>query len=99
ASVVITPLALLGGVFYSARSLGNPWSTLTRIDPLYYLVDTTRAGLTGLPRESRLALARRRRLRRRSCARGGCHARRPRLAPEALNRNKARRAADYLYVK
>lgn len=47
ASIVITPLALVGGVFYSARTLDEPWSTLTRFDPLYYLVDATRAGLTG----------------------------------------------------
>jgi ABC-2 type transport system permease protein len=47
ANIVITPLALVGGVFYSARTLDQPWSTLTRIDPLYYLVDATRAGLTG----------------------------------------------------
>jgi len=47
ASIVITPLALLGGVFYSARTLDAPWSTLTRIDPLYYLVDAARAGTTG----------------------------------------------------
>ncbi|MDQ2911351.1 MAG: ABC transporter permease [Actinomycetota bacterium] len=48
ATIVITPLALVGGVFYSARTLNEPWATLTRIDPLYYLVDATRAGLTGL---------------------------------------------------
>ena len=48
ANIVITPLALLGGVFYSARTLNEPWATLTRIDPLYYLVDATRKGLTGL---------------------------------------------------
>ncbi len=47
ANIVITPLALVGGVFYSARTLNQPWATLTRIDPLYYLVDATRAGLTG----------------------------------------------------
>ena len=52
ASIVITPLALLGGVFYAARSLGSPWSTLTRLDPLYYLVDATRAGLTGFHERS-----------------------------------------------
>lgn len=46
-SIVITPLALLGGVFYSADALDEPWATLTRIDPLYYLVDATRGGLTG----------------------------------------------------
>jgi ABC-2 type transport system permease protein len=47
ASIVVTPLALVGGVFYSARSLDEPWSTLTRFDPIYYLVDATRAGFTG----------------------------------------------------
>jgi ABC-2 type transport system permease protein len=48
ANIVITPLALVGGVFYSAASLGQPWSTLTRLDPIYYVVDATRAGLTGV---------------------------------------------------
>ena len=52
ASLVITPLALVGGVFYSARSLGEPWSTLTRLDPIYYLVDATRAGFTGFHESS-----------------------------------------------
>lgn len=47
ASLVITPLALVGGVFYSARTLDEPWATLTRVDPIYYLVDATRSGLTG----------------------------------------------------
>ena len=46
-NIVIMPLALVGGVFYSARTLSEPWATLTRIDPLYYLVDATRSGLTG----------------------------------------------------
>ena len=48
ANIVITPLALLGGVFYSAHTFGQPWATLTRLDPVYYLVDATRAGLTGV---------------------------------------------------
>ena len=48
ANVVITPLALVGGVFYSAGTLAQPWRTLTRLDPLYYVVDATRAGLTGV---------------------------------------------------
>jgi ABC-2 type transport system permease protein len=47
ANIVITPLALVGGVFYSAGALGEPWATLTRFDPIYYLVDATRAGFTG----------------------------------------------------
>jgi ABC-2 type transport system permease protein len=48
ANIVIAPLALVGGVFYSARTLDEPWSTLTRIDPLYYLVDAARGGFTGV---------------------------------------------------
>jgi len=47
AGIVIAPLALGGVVFYSARTLGEPWETLTRFDPIYYLVDATRAGMTG----------------------------------------------------
>jgi ABC-2 type transport system permease protein len=47
ANIVITPLALVGAVFYSARTLSEPWETLTRFDPIYYLVDATRAGSTG----------------------------------------------------
>jgi ABC-2 type transport system permease protein len=47
ANIVITPLALVGAVFYSAGTLSEPWETLTRFNPIYYLVDTTRAGSTG----------------------------------------------------
>jgi ABC-2 type transport system permease protein len=52
ASIVITPLALAGAVFYSARTLPEPWATLTRFDPIYYLVDATRAGFTGFHESS-----------------------------------------------
>jgi ABC-2 type transport system permease protein len=48
ANIVIAPLALVGGIFYSARNLSQPWSTLTRIDPLYYLVDATRSGVADV---------------------------------------------------
>jgi ABC-2 type transport system permease protein len=44
ANLVISPLALLGGVFYAADRLRQPWHTLTEADPLYYLVDATRQG-------------------------------------------------------
>lgn len=46
-NLVVTPLALLAGVFYSVRALAEPWETVTRADPLYYLVDATRHGFTG----------------------------------------------------
>jgi ABC-2 type transport system permease protein len=48
ANVLITPLALVAGVFYSAERLGQPWRTLTHLDPIYYLVDATRHGQIGV---------------------------------------------------
>lgn len=47
ANIVVTPLALLAGVFYAPRELGEPWETLTLLDPLTYLVDAARAGQLG----------------------------------------------------
>jgi ABC-2 type transport system permease protein len=52
ASVLVAPLALLAGVFYAAHTLAEPWQTLTRFDPIDYLVDATRAGLTGFHESS-----------------------------------------------
>ena len=48
AALIISPLALLGGVFYNVETLSEPWRTLTLLDPIYYLVDAERAGVTGL---------------------------------------------------
>jgi ABC-2 type transport system permease protein len=48
ANLIIAPLALLGGVFYAAHRLHEPWHTLTQIDPLYYLTDATRYGHAGV---------------------------------------------------
>ncbi len=48
ANLLITPLALLGGVFYAAERLSEPWATITRADPIYYLVDATRSGYAGI---------------------------------------------------
>jgi ABC-2 type transport system permease protein len=48
ANLIITPLALLGGVFYAAHRLHQPWHTLTQADPLYYLTDATRYGHAGI---------------------------------------------------
>ncbi len=52
ANLVIAPLALVAGVFYSARQLPGAWATLTRLDPIYYLVSAARAGFLGLPEVS-----------------------------------------------
>lgn len=48
ANLVVTPLALAAGVFYSPSRLDEPWSTLTVADPLFYLVDAARLGYTGV---------------------------------------------------
>ncbi len=48
AARVISPLALLGGVFSSVDTLSGPWRSLTLLDPIYYLVDAARGGVTGM---------------------------------------------------
>lgn len=48
ANVLIAPLALVAGVFYPLERLAEPWHTLTYLDPIFYLVDATRHGYTGL---------------------------------------------------
>ena len=48
AALIITPLSLLGGVFYNVEDLAEPWRTLSMFNPIYYLVDAERAGITGL---------------------------------------------------
>ena len=52
ANVLITPLALVAGIFYAADRLQQPWQTLTYLDPIYYLVDATRHGYTGVHESS-----------------------------------------------
>jgi ABC-2 type transport system permease protein len=44
---VITPLTFLGGVFYSARMLPEPWAALTRANPILYMVEGMRYGVLG----------------------------------------------------
>jgi ABC-2 type transport system permease protein len=44
---VITPLTFLGGVFYSARMLPEPWSAITRANPILYMVEGLRYGILG----------------------------------------------------
>lgn len=45
---VLTPLTFLGGVFYSVSLLPQPWSTITRLNPVLYMVDGLRYGLLGV---------------------------------------------------
>ena len=44
---VITPLTFLGGVFYSARMLPEPWAAITKLNPILYMVEGLRYGLLG----------------------------------------------------
>jgi ABC-2 type transport system permease protein len=36
--LVVTPLTFLGGAFYSVTTLGQPWRTVTLLNPVVYLV-------------------------------------------------------------
>ena len=44
---VLQPLIFLGGVFYSASLLPEPFRTLTKLDPVYYMIDLVRYGFLG----------------------------------------------------
>jgi ABC-2 type transport system permease protein len=44
---VITPLTFLGGVFYSASMLPQPWNFITRLNPILYMVEGLRYGVLG----------------------------------------------------
>lgn len=44
---IITPLTFLGGVFYSANMLPAPWSYVSRVNPVLYMVEGLRYGVVG----------------------------------------------------
>ncbi len=44
---VLTPLIFLGGVFYSASLLPEPFQTLTHFNPVYYMIGLVRYGFLG----------------------------------------------------
>ena len=44
---VLTPLTMLGGVFYSVNLLGDTWRTISYANPILYMVDAFRYGLLG----------------------------------------------------
>ena len=44
---LLQPLIFLGGVFYSASLLPQPFETLTHIDPVYYMIGLVRYGFIG----------------------------------------------------
>jgi ABC-2 type transport system permease protein len=44
---LLQPLIFLGGVFYSASLLPEPFETLTHVDPVYYMIGLVRYGFIG----------------------------------------------------
>jgi ABC-2 type transport system permease protein len=44
---VLQPLIFLGGVFYSATLLPEPFQTLTHFNPVYYMIGLVRYGFLG----------------------------------------------------
>ena len=49
---VLQPLIFLGGVFYSATLLPQPFETLTKFDPVYYMIGLVRYGFLGYADQS-----------------------------------------------
>jgi len=44
---VLQPLIFLGGVFYSASLLPQPFQTLTHFNPIFYMINLVRYGFVG----------------------------------------------------
>jgi ABC-2 type transport system permease protein len=53
---VMQPLIMLGGVFYGAQFLPQPWQTLTQFNPIYYMISLVRYGFIGY-HETNITLA------------------------------------------
>jgi ABC-2 type transport system permease protein len=53
---VLQPLIFLGGVFYSASLLPDPFETITHFNPLYYMINLVRYGFLGYT-EANIALS------------------------------------------
>ena len=52
--LVVTPLTFLGGVFYSTAAIGEPWRTITHLNPILYLVSGYRWTFFGGQRRAAL---------------------------------------------
>src|SRR5439155_8570392 len=48
---VITPLAFLGGVFYSAAMLPESFRLVLHLNPIYYMIESMRSSLIGVTSE------------------------------------------------
>ncbi len=53
---VLQPLIFLGGVFYSASLLPEPFQTITHFNPVYYMIGLVRYGFLGYT-EANIALS------------------------------------------
>jgi ABC-2 type transport system permease protein len=53
---VLQPLIFLGGVFYSASLLPEPFETLSQFNPVYYMISLVRYGFLGFS-ETNVALS------------------------------------------
>jgi ABC-2 type transport system permease protein len=53
---LMLPLTFLGGVFYSVRSLPEPFRTISLLNPVVHMVEGLRAGMLGLSEGSSLGL-------------------------------------------
>ncbi len=62
---ILQPLIFLGGVFYSATLLPQPFETLTHFNPIFYMINLVRYGFLGYTEVSIAALPRRPRRRHR----------------------------------
>lgn len=45
---VLTPMTFLGGVFYSVDMLPEPWGTVSKLNPVLYMVNGLRYGVLGI---------------------------------------------------
>src|SRR3954469_11421505 len=45
---VLTPLTYLGGVFYTVDLLGEPWRSISFVNPILYMVNAFRFGVLGV---------------------------------------------------
>ena len=46
--MIVTPLTFLGGAFYSVSALPEPWRTVTRFNPVVYLISGFRWTFFGV---------------------------------------------------
>lgn len=53
---ILTPLIYLGGVFYSVNELKGIWHTLSKFNPVYYIISLFRDAMLGLHEHNSLLM-------------------------------------------